>query len=454
MHVPDGFINAPVSAAAGALAAAAVAVSLRAARRELDERTAPLAGLVAAFVFAVQMLNFPVAAGTSGHLLGGALAAILVGPFTGVLCLSVVLLLQGVLFADGGLTALGVNITVMAVVTTAVAHPLFRGLVKVLPRGRRPATAAAFTAALVSVPAAAAAFTLLYAVGGTTDVAFGKVATAMIGVHVLIGIGEAAITALTVGAVLAVRPDLVRGARGLTAPVALRVRGELVTVPAAAPAPARPRRTLWGAGLAVSLVLAGFVSYYASTEPDGLEKVAADQGFDKKEREHDAKGSPLADYGVEDVADARLSGGLAGVIGVGVTVVAGTAVFWTARRRRTPATGPTATATATAATAAATTAAATATPDRGPSAPVPSAPGPSAPAPSGHVPPDPAAPVPAAPDPPPPGPASSRTTPSDPAPTSVDPSGTAPSGTTASGSTASDPTPPGRAPASERAESV
>ena len=96
MHVPDGFINAPVSAVAGVVAAGAVAASLRGARRELDERTAPLAGLVAAFIFAVQMLNFPVAAGTSGHLLGGALAAILVGPYTGVLCVSVVLLMQGI----------------------------------------------------------------------------------------------------------------------------------------------------------------------------------------------------------------------------------------------------------------------------------------------------------------------------------------------------------------------
>ncbi|MDG4860832.1 energy-coupling factor ABC transporter permease, partial [Streptomyces sp. T-3] len=197
MHVPDGFINAPVSVAAGVVAAGAVAVSLKGARRELDERTAPLAGLVAAFIFAVQMLNFPVAAGTSGHLLGGALAAILVGPFTGVLCISVVLLMQGVLFADGGLTALGVNITVMGVVTTVVAYALFRGLVKVLPRGRRSATAASFVAALVSVPAAAAVFTLVYAVGGTTDVPTAAVFTAMVGVHTLIGLGEAAITAAT-----------------------------------------------------------------------------------------------------------------------------------------------------------------------------------------------------------------------------------------------------------------
>ncbi|MFF9982699.1 energy-coupling factor ABC transporter permease [Streptomyces erythrochromogenes] len=339
MHVPDGFINAPVSVAAGVAAAAAVAVSLRGARRELDERTAPLAGLVAAFIFAVQMLNFPVAAGTSGHLLGGALAAILVGPYTGVLCVSVVLLMQGILFADGGLTALGVNITVMGVVTVVTAHLLFRGLLRVLPPTRRSVTAAGFVAALLSVPAAAAAFTAVYAVGGTTDVPLGKVLTAMVGVHVLIGIGEALITAATVGAVIAVRPDLVHGARGLAAPLKLRVDGALVDAPAAAPAPAAATaggstKKVWATGLVTALVLAGFVSFYASANPDGLEKVAADKGIDEKVEEHAAAGSPLADYGVKDVDDARLSGGLAGVIGVGVTVVAGTGIFWAVRRRK------------------------------------------------------------------------------------------------------------------------
>ncbi|WP_030706972.1 energy-coupling factor ABC transporter permease [Streptomyces sp. NRRL F-2580] len=336
MHVPDGFINAPVSVAAGVAAGAAVALSLRGARRELDERTAPLAGLVAAFIFAVQMLNFPVAAGTSGHLLGGALAAILVGPYTGVLCESVVLLMQGILFADGGLTALGVNITVMGVVTVVVAYAIFRGLLGILPPTRRSVTAAAFVGALLSVPAAAAAFTAVYAIGGTTDVAIGKVFTAMVGVHVLIGIGEAAITAATVGAVIAVRPDLVHGARGLTAPLKLRVDGELVDAPAAAaPVAARSTGKVWATGLVTALVLAGFVSYYASASPDGLEKVAADKGIDAKVEDHAAADSPLADYGVKNVDDARLSGGLAGVIGVGVTVVAGTGIFWAVRRRRT-----------------------------------------------------------------------------------------------------------------------
>ncbi|MEW2631693.1 energy-coupling factor ABC transporter permease [Streptomyces sp. NPDC048389] len=345
MHVPDGFINAPVSVAAGVVAAGAVAVSLRGARRELGgspaelpgaDRTAPLAGLVAAFVFAVQMLNFPVAAGTSGHLLGGALAAILVGPFTGVLCIAVVLLMQGILFADGGLTALGVNITVMGVVTVLVAYGLFRGLVKVLPRTRRSVTGASFVAALVSVPASAAAFTLVYAVGGVTEVPVGSVLTAMVGVHVLIGIGEALITMVTVGAVVAVRPDLVYGARGLAAPLKLRVDGELVDAPAAEPAPvaARSTRRLWTGGLVTSLVLAGCVSFYASASPDGLEKVASDKGFDTSVREHGAADSPLADYGVKDIEDDRLSGGLAGVIGVGLTVAVGSGVFYVVRRRR------------------------------------------------------------------------------------------------------------------------
>ena len=120
MHVPDGFLNLGTSAATGVVATAAVALALRGARRELDDRTAPLAGLVATFVFAAQMVNFPIAAGTSGHLLGGALAAVLVGPYTATLCITVVLLVQALLFADGGLTALGTNVTLMAVVLSLI----------------------------------------------------------------------------------------------------------------------------------------------------------------------------------------------------------------------------------------------------------------------------------------------------------------------------------------------
>ena len=222
MHVPDGFINAPVSVAAGAIAAVGVGVALRGARRELDERTAPMAGLVAAFVFAVQMLNFPVAAGTSGHLLGGALAAILVGPWTGALCVSVVLIVQALFFADGGLTALGVNIVNMAFVTVVVGLLVFKAVVAVMPKTRTGVIAGSFAAAFVAVPASAMGFVAFYAIGGTSDVPLGTVVTAMFGVHVLIGIGEGLITAATVGSVLAVRPDLVRGARHLRRTLELR----------------------------------------------------------------------------------------------------------------------------------------------------------------------------------------------------------------------------------------
>jgi cobalt/nickel transport system permease protein len=222
MHVPDGFIDAPVSVGAGLVAAAGVAICLRGARRELDDRTAPMAGLVAAFIFAVQMLNFPVAAGTSGHLLGGALAAILVGPYTGALCVAVVLLVQALFFADGGITALGVNVVNMSLVTVLVGYLVFKLLLAVLPRSRRSVIASSFVAALVSVPVASLSFVLFYALGGTTDVPLGKVLAAMVGVHVLIGVGEAFITALTVGSVLAARPDLVRGARGVTPTLQLR----------------------------------------------------------------------------------------------------------------------------------------------------------------------------------------------------------------------------------------
>jgi cobalamin biosynthesis protein CbiM len=215
VHVPDGYLDAATTAGTAAVAAAGVAIALRGARRELDERTAPMAGLTAAFVFAVQMMNFPVAFGTSGHLIGGALTAVLVGPWTAVLCMTVVLMVQALVFADGGLTALGTNVTLMALVAVAAGYGIFVGLRRVLPAGRTGLLTAAGVGAFLSVPTAALAFVLLFSAGGVADVPLGSVAAAMGGVHVLIGLGEAAITVAVLGAVLAVRPDLVRGARGL-----------------------------------------------------------------------------------------------------------------------------------------------------------------------------------------------------------------------------------------------
>ncbi|MEO3891079.1 energy-coupling factor ABC transporter permease [Nonomuraea sp. B5E05] len=329
MHVPDGFFNAVTSISAGVVAAAGVAVCLRGARRELDDRTAPMAGLVAAFVFAVQMLNFPVAAGTSGHLLGGALAAILVGPYTGVLCMAVVLLVQGVFFADGGLTALGVNVTLMGLVTVLAGWGVFK-LVTGLARGQ--VVVAAFLAALVSVPVSALAFTLLFWIGGTAPIDVGTVAAAMGGVHLLIGIGEGLITAATVGAVLAVRPDLVYGAGGLAKPLVLRgADGGDTTVGQPEPAAAAPgalRPFLLG-GVGVTLVLAGLVSFFASSSPDGLEAVAEDKGFIDQAADHLFGSWALADYG--EVGGIPV--GVAGVIGVGLVLVLTGAVAYAARSR-------------------------------------------------------------------------------------------------------------------------
>lgn len=224
MHVPDGFLNVPTSAATGVIAAVGVGLALRGARQELNERTAPLAGVVAAFVFATQMVNFPVGAGTSGHLLGGALAAALVGPWTGVLVITVVLVVQALLFADGGLTALGTNITLMGLVGVGVAWLVIVAVRKVMPKRLSAVPIAAALGALVSVPAAATAFAILFGIGGVADIPIGLVLTAMVGWHTLIGIGEALITGLVVGAVVATRPDLVYAARPVLATSELKIR--------------------------------------------------------------------------------------------------------------------------------------------------------------------------------------------------------------------------------------
>ena len=213
MHAPDGFINAPVSLGTGAVSASILAIALNKAKNELDEKAAPMAGLVAAYVFAAQMLNFPVALGTSGHLLGGALAAILIGPWTGMIAVSVVVILQALLFADGGLTALGFNVFNMGIITVFSGWFVFILLTKFL-KGRSGIVIAAFIDALISVPVSAISFVFQYAIGGTGTLDVLDVLVAMFSVHVLIGIGEGLITALTISAVLALRPDLVFGARG------------------------------------------------------------------------------------------------------------------------------------------------------------------------------------------------------------------------------------------------
>lgn len=215
MHVPDGFFDAATSLGAGAVTAGTLVATGKRAAADLGDRLAPMAGLVAAFIFALQMLNFPVAAGTSGHLLGGALAAVLVGPYAGTICIAVVLAVQGLLFADGGLTAYGINVLLIAIIPSFVGYGAFRLVRRFLPTSRGAVVGASAVGAFVSVPVAAAAFAVLYGIGGAVDLSFGSVLAAMVGVHLLVGIGEAVITAAVVSAVVSVRPDLVYGAQDL-----------------------------------------------------------------------------------------------------------------------------------------------------------------------------------------------------------------------------------------------
>ncbi|WP_173072929.1 energy-coupling factor ABC transporter permease [Phytohabitans rumicis] len=213
MHIANGIVNAQVSAVFLVIAVIALAVCVTRGRADLDDRLAPMAGLVAAFIFAVQMLNFQVLPGVSGHLLGGTLAVMLVGPWVGALCVSTVLIIQCLLFADGGLTALGLNITNMAVLGTAAGYVLVAGLLRVLPKTPTGLAVTGFIAAVIGVVVASQGFVLQYWLGGTTDLSLPTISATMAGVHVLIGIGEGLITATTVATVARVRPDLVYALR-------------------------------------------------------------------------------------------------------------------------------------------------------------------------------------------------------------------------------------------------
>lgn len=218
MHISNGIINGPIAAVFAAFALAVLALSVVRANRDLDDRLAPMAGLVAAFIFAAQMINFPIFTGAvTGHLLGGALAAILVGPWVGMLSIAVVLIVQALVFGDGGVAMLGLNITNIAVLGTVVAYLLVALLLRVLPRTPAGLAATAFVASVVSVVAAAQGFVVQYWLGGTTDLGSGLtgLAATLAGSHLLIGIGEGLITATTVVTVAKVRPDLVHALKVL-----------------------------------------------------------------------------------------------------------------------------------------------------------------------------------------------------------------------------------------------
>jgi len=209
MHIPDGFLSNEVALACAVPAVAAVAYGLRRADVDLDDRRVPLLGVTAAFVFAAQMLNFPVAGGTSGHFLGAALAAVLLGPWLASLVLAVVLVVQAFVFADGGVTALGANVFTMGVVGGVLVGGLMLAARKALPNTRATLLGVSAVGAWLAVVAGAAVCAVELAVSGTVPLA--TVLPAMLGVHVIIGIGEAVITVAAVGAVLATRPDLIHG---------------------------------------------------------------------------------------------------------------------------------------------------------------------------------------------------------------------------------------------------
>src|SRR4051812_12429244 len=218
MHIPDGFLTTQVAVACAVPAAVRVGTGLRLANRRLDERRVPLLGVTAAFIFAAQMLNFPVAGGTSGHFLGASLAAILLGPWLACLVMAVVIGVQAFVFADGGITALGANILNMGVIGALRAGGLMLLPRTVAGRSRTQLLVISGAGAWLAVRAGATATSFELAASGT--VPLGTVLPTMLGVHALIAIGEAVVTVAAVSAVLATRPDLVAGAGPPCAPVA------------------------------------------------------------------------------------------------------------------------------------------------------------------------------------------------------------------------------------------
>ncbi len=318
MHAPDGFLTAGTAVATGAISVGTVGVALRQARESLADRQVPLAGIAAAFIFAAQMFNFPVAAGTTGHLLGGALAAILLGPAVGALVVSVVVLVQALAFADGGLTALGYNVLNMAVVTAFGGWAVFRLVRRIMPRNAGGVAAAAGVAGLASVVLSSMAFSIEWLFGASAPIPFDTVFGSMVGVHLLIGIGEGVITALAVAAVLGTRPDLVQGAADLdreSLAGSTKVSGRGFVI----------------GGLLVAVLLATVVSQFAVGDPDGLERVAEDTGFIESAEDHAFGGFVFADYATAGIDNEPLSLAVAGAAGVALTLAV-TAGIWMAVR--------------------------------------------------------------------------------------------------------------------------
>lgn len=290
LHIPDGFLTITVSLIFWLITVIMVALAVRKTNQSLGEKQIPIMGVMAAFIFAAQMLNFPIAGGTSGHFLGGALAAIVLGPWAGILVMTAVVGIQALLFQDGGLLVMGANILNMGILTAVIGYGLYR-LVIHQKRGVRLAIAGG--GAWIATMAAALLTSLQLWLSGTTRLEI--VLPAMLGVHALIGVGEALITVAALAYIEQTRPDIL---------------GESQS----------NERGGWGwviAGVVISL-LAVIISPFASGNPDGLEKVAMDLGFLGSGL--DSPYQILPDYSIPFLGETAFSTIMAGLVGVVVLI--------------------------------------------------------------------------------------------------------------------------------------
>src|SRR5581483_4623351 len=299
MHIPDGFLSLAISIICWAFTIILDGVAISRTNKSLGERQVPLMGIMAAFIFAAQMINFPVAGGTSGHLLGGALAAITLGPWVAMLVMTSVIAVQGLLFQDGGLTVMGANILNMGWVTVVIGYGLYRS---VLGRNQTMKLVIAGLAAWLSVMGGALLTSLELWLSGTAKLDI--VIPAMLSVHALIGIGEALITVAALAFIFRTRPDLL----GEESVSAKGGRG-------------------WAlAGILVTLIVV-LLSPLASVNPDGLNRVAMDLGFITTAQ---TATGPLAGYNLPFLGKTPLSRIAAGAIGVlvvlGLAFLAGRAL--------------------------------------------------------------------------------------------------------------------------------
>lgn len=286
LHIPDGFLNLIVSVICWLLTVITLGFAVSKTNKSLGEKQIPLMGVMAAFIFAAQMINFPVAGGTSGHLLGGVLAAVVLGPWAGMLVMTAVIALQALLFQDGGLLVMGANILNMGLITAAIGYGLYRS---VSGSSKTVKLSVIGFAAWLSVMAGALFTALQLWLSGTSRLEV--VIPAMLGVHALIGLGEALITVFAISFIMQTRPDLL----GEGSESAIGGRG-------------------WIAVGSVIALLVVLISPFASGDPDGLERVAIDMGF--IDAGQSAPYEIIPDYTVPFLGETALSTILAGVAGI------------------------------------------------------------------------------------------------------------------------------------------